>query len=276
MLEHEIIHPGEDFPFRIFTFEGQGGDYVRGKHWHSALEVFAVFSGELDFYIDDQKYILRQGSFILLNSNDVHSIVAKNENVAVVLQFPVSVLQSYCSADDYICFDHDPADTDEELMWLMEQTNQVYQEKKRGYRMEALGLFYLILYRLVEKYQKLEVAGDQLKRNKNLNKLSPITSYIKEHYAEELTLENVAEHFNYSPTYLSKMFKTYAGVTFKNYVEDVRLHHAANEICACKASLGEVALKYGFGNSRALARVFEKNFGMLPSTYRKQYEQGTP
>lgn len=187
----------------------------------------------------------------------------------------MSVLSNYCSEADYICFVHNPADRDDELMWLMEKTNQVYN-KDRGYHLETLGLFYLILYRLIFKYQKFEIAGDQLKRNKNLNKVSPITTYIKEHYSEELTLENVAEHFNDSPTYLSKMFKTYVGVTFKHYVEDVCLHHAANDIFSCKASLGEVALKYGFSNSRALARVFEKNFGMLPSAYRKKYDQRAP
>lgn len=77
MFEHEIIQPDENISFRIFTFEGQAGDYVRGKHWHSDLEIFAVFSGELDFYIDDRRYVLKQGSFMLLNSYDVHFVVAK-------------------------------------------------------------------------------------------------------------------------------------------------------------------------------------------------------
>ncbi len=273
VFEHEIIVPGENLPFQVFTFEGKNGDYLRGKHWHSDLEIFALFSGELEFYIDDRKYILEPGKFIILNSNEVHSIVAQKPNDAVVLQFPVSVLNNYCSEDDYIFFYHEPNNSDDELMKLLEKTNQVCKEKNRGYHLEALALFYSVMYLLVSKYQKFEIAGDQLKRNKNLKKLSTIITYIKEHYAEELTLENVADHFNYSPTYLSKMFRTYAGITFKNYVEDIRLYYAVNEIRAGKASLGEVALKYGFANSRVLARVFEKNFGMLPSDYRKKYTQ---
>ena len=41
---HEIIIPNKGLPFKMFIFEGKNGNYVRNKHWHTSIEIFAVFS----------------------------------------------------------------------------------------------------------------------------------------------------------------------------------------------------------------------------------------
>ena len=75
-FEHELIIPNEGFPFKLFQFEGKNGNYVRGKHWHRSIEIFAVFEGRLTFYVNEEKRFLKKGEFILLNSNEVHSILS--------------------------------------------------------------------------------------------------------------------------------------------------------------------------------------------------------
>ena len=42
-FEHELIIPNEGFPFKLFQFEGKDGHYVREKHWHRSIEIFAVY-----------------------------------------------------------------------------------------------------------------------------------------------------------------------------------------------------------------------------------------
>ena len=69
-----------------------------------------------------------------------------------------------------------------------------------------------------------------MRKNKNLNKLSAITSYIKENYTGDMTLEEVARIFDYSPNYLSRMFRKYAGITFKSYVQSIRLRYAVKDL----------------------------------------------
>lgn len=59
--------------------------------------------------------------------------------------------------------------------------------------MEVKGLFYLVMHLLVSEYQRIDVTEAQLRDNKNLNRLSTITSYIKENYASEMTLESLAK-----------------------------------------------------------------------------------
>ena len=50
---HEIIVPNDDLPFKMFIFEGSQGGYIRQKHWHRSIEIFAVFDGEMEFYLND-------------------------------------------------------------------------------------------------------------------------------------------------------------------------------------------------------------------------------
>ena len=79
-FSHELIVPNEDLPFKVFVFEGREGNYFRDKHWHRSVEIFAVFEGELSFYINEEKYPLRPGEFMLVNSNEIHSVDSPEQN----------------------------------------------------------------------------------------------------------------------------------------------------------------------------------------------------
>ena len=129
------------------------------------------------------------------------------------------------------------------------------------------SIFYQIMYLLVKDYRLTEVDEAFVRKNKNLNKLSAITSYIKENYTGDLTLEEVARIFDYSPNYLSRMFRKYAGITFKSYVQSIRLDYALKDLDGGRYSITEVALRNGFSGSKALARAFQKKYGMVPSEY---------
>ena len=83
---HEIIIPNKGLPFKMFIFEGKNGNYVRNKHWHTSIEIFAVFKGSVRFFLNDEEYYLKEGEFVIVNSNEVHSIFAPDLNLTLVIQ----------------------------------------------------------------------------------------------------------------------------------------------------------------------------------------------
>ena len=99
-----------------------------------------------------------------------------------------------------------------------------------------------------------EVSQEFYKSSKKLNKLSEITSYMKTHHSNDMQLTDVAKTFGYSPTYLSRMFKKYAGVNFKNYLQSVRIEFALDELKNSRQSINAIALEHGFPNSKAFAQ----------------------
>lgn len=266
---HEIIMPNDDIPFKMFLFEGKDGNYVRQKHWHRSVEIFALFEGELEFYINEIRYPLQPGEFMLVNSNEIHSILSPKKNQTVVLQIPLATFEKYYTDERFIYFSHSSRLQDEEVMRLIREMYLAYQEKKCGYELKVQSQFYMLVYLLVTKYRKTEVNEDLIRHNKNLNKLSAITSYMKENYKKELSLESLAKTFGYSPTYLSRMFQKYAKTNYKTCLDNIRLEHATKDLMNTEITIGEIAFNNGFANSKAFAKVFQAKYGMLPSEFRK-------
>ena len=64
--QHEVIVPDKGFPFKLFLFEGHSGKYIREKHWHRSIEIFAVQEGELDFILDTTHYHLLSILYVFL------------------------------------------------------------------------------------------------------------------------------------------------------------------------------------------------------------------
>ncbi len=269
-FSHELIVPETGFPFKIFIFEGNTGNYHRDKHWHRSIEIFAVCIGELEFYIDDRKWHLEAGNFMIVNSNEVHSIDSPLPNETIVLQIPLKLFEDYFTGEQFIWFSHEPGKRDERFMELIRELYRVYRKKACGYDLKMKSIFYQIMYLLVKDYRLTDVEESFVRKNKKLNKLSAITSYMKENYMADLTLEEVARIFDYSPNYLSRMFRKYAGITFKSYVQSIRLGYAVKDLDSGSYNITEVALRNGFSGSKALARAFQKKYGMLPSEYREK------
>lgn len=269
-FSHELIVPNEDLPFKMFIFEGMEGNYFRDKHWHRSLEIFAVFEGSLTFFINQERYPLLAGEFMVVNSNEIHSVDSPVPNMTVVVQIPLKAFEDYFTGEQFISFTHDPKAQDERVMGLISDIYRVYIRKRCGYSLKVQSLFYELLYLLVTKYREKEVSREMVRKNRKLNRLSVIAAYVKEHYTEELTLERLAEIFGYSPSYLSRMFQKYAGINYKAYLQSIRVEYAYQELANTDKTISEIALENGFPNSKALARVFVKKYGILPSEYKKK------
>lgn len=270
-FQHELVLPNDDLPFKLFTFEGRSGNYVREKHWHRSIEIFAVFEGDLRFFINNQKYPLKAGEFMIVNSNEVHSVVTKTPNLTVVLQIPLKLFTKYFTTENYIRFSHGAQNQDKRIMEQIRDIYQTYNEKRCGYELKVQSIFFMLVYLLVTKYRKLTVSAEEIKSNRRLNHLTSITDYIRENYDRELPLQTVAKIFGYSPTYLSHMFQTYAKTNYKAYIQSIRLERAYAELLDTDHNIGKIAEDHGFANSKAFSREFSRKYGILPSEYRKQH-----
>ncbi len=273
---YELITPNEGFPFKMFLFEGKDGSYRRDKHWHRPIEIFAVCDGELDFWMEGDLRQLKPGNFMIVNSNEIHAVDSPLPNETIVIQIPLKLLEGYFLDEQFIWFVHEAGAADDEFMALVKEMWRVYSGQEYGCSLLVLSLFYRLLHLLVTEYRMPEVNPAFLRRNKNLDKLSVITSYMQNHYAEELSLERVAAQFGYSPTHLSRMFQSYAGITYRDYLQSVRLEHTLKDLKAGDQSILKTALQNGFPSGKALTRAFKKKYGMLPGQYREMVSSMVP
>ena len=271
--QHEVIVPNRGLPFKLFLFEGKDGKYIRDKHWHRSVEIFAVKDGSLNFFLNEKKYHLQAGDFVLVNSNEVHSIYAPDPNETIVLQIPLGSFAGYYTEEQFIWFSHSEKSDDERIFSLLNEMYEQNTECRMGYELQMLSCFYQLEYLLVTRYRKLELHEELLKNTKQLKRLGVITGYLKEHYTEDISLEKLAGIFGYSPSYLSRMFQKYAKINYKDYLQSVRFEHAVKELEETEHQIGDIALNHGFPNSKAFSNLMRKKYGYLPNEYRKMRDE---
>lgn len=269
-IRHELVIPNNDLPFRLFVFEGREGSYKVTKHWHHSVEIFLVLEGKIDFYINSKQLSLTTNEFVLVNSNEVHSIECPNPNITIVLQIPGETFEEYMGDNSYVNFEKKGEAANQALTDLVTSMFSVYEKQEYGYSLKVKSQFYQLLYLLVTEFKTETMDKEIIRQKRQLDKLSDVTQYMRENYDQDLKLDQVALKFGFSPTYLSRIFMKYAQVNYRTYLIDLRVKYAVRDLIGTELEIGEIAMKHGFPDSRAFAKAFKKRYGCLPSEYRKQ------
>lgn len=269
-FRHETVIPNEDLPFRMFIFEGKDGNYRVTKHWHRAVEIFLVLEGSIDFFIDSSRYTLYSRDYVIVNSNEIHSIDCPDPNLTIVLQIPADSFEGYMGEKSYLEGAGKDREKDERLINLVKEMFDTYEKRGFGYTLKVKSRFLELLYLLLTEFLTEETDKAHLRQKKHLDRLSDVTAYMKENYSQELSLEEVAARFGFTPSYLSRIFKQYAQVGYRTYLIDLRVQYALRELMNSERHISDIALDHGFPDSRSFAKAFKKRYGCLPSQYRRR------
>ena len=231
---------------------------------------FLLMAGKIDFYLGENHFPIGEKDFIIVNSNEVHAIDAPLPNRTLVLQIPVQTFEVYLQEQPYLSFSRRSGEQNGKLMGLVMEMYRTYERKTYAWELKVNGLFEFVKYLLLTEFKDQAQAPDIIRQKIHLEKLSEITEYMKNHYDEALSLEKVADRFGFSPTYLSRIFKRYANISYRDYLQDLRVEYAVKEMVHTAHELGDIAVNHGFSDSRAFAKAFAKRYGCLPSEYRKR------
>lgn len=108
-----------------------------------------------------------------------------------------------------------------------------------------------------------------------VNLADRIKEYIQLNYANDVSIISLADTFNITPTYLSKVFHEKTGIKLIDYVSDVRILNAKRIMCENPEILiKDVTLLVGYFSTRHFTNVFLKNVGIYPSEFQKRIKSG--
>ncbi|GGB41848.1 response regulator [Fictibacillus barbaricus] len=111
------------------------------------------------------------------------------------------------------------------------------------------------------KVSEIHQANDPIERAKK---------YIYHNYHETITLEQVSEMVNLSPTYFTKLFRETTNTTFIDFLTEVRLIKAKQLLIENQLSLKEICYMIGYKDPNYFSRVFKKHFNQSPKQFQKQ------
>ncbi len=93
--------------------------------------------------------------------------------------------------------------------------------------------------------------------------------YVKKHYREKIYLEEIAEVLGISNSYLSRLFKRETGIHFQDYINQVRVEHAANLLLYSEEKISRIAEYVNFPSQSYLGKIFKKYKHISPRKYRE-------
>lgn len=111
------------------------------------------------------------------------------------------------------------------------------------------------------------------RNGKNYETIASAKWYIEYHFAEPITLTDIAESVHLSKIYFQNIFKESVGITPHQYLINCRIENAKKLLWNSNIPMTDVAERSGFGCQQYLNKVFKKETGMTPVSYRKSFQK---
>ncbi len=247
------------------------------EHYHSYCELFYLRSGTCTYNVNGTSYQLEAGDLFIVSPGDSHSTVYRGNT-------PCERVVIYCMLSSLPSFFEGMLP---EMASRLHQSRKIVFQKQFYSRVDSLmqrleeenaatdhysGLYMINLFmELCITIQRHGVMSyEAMPEQRNYSKdISSAVQYITRNFALPISLESTAAAINLSPTYLSRKFKKEVGITFKEYLNNVRMRQAAQMLVITDNSITAIATACGFNSSNYFKDSFKRTNGMSPREYRK-------
>ena len=99
-------------------------------------------------------------------------------------------------------------------------------------------------------------------------RIEEAADYIRERYAEELSLPELASHFGFNPSYFSRLFARQTGMHVFEYLNRIRIRKSCLLLKRTSMSILEIAFSVGYNSLSHFNRYFRRIMEMSPREYR--------
>lgn len=100
-----------------------------------------------------------------------------------------------------------------------------------------------------------------------------LEAYMEEHFAEDISLTDIAEYFKLTPTYCSTVIKESTGNSYSQNLITMRIRHARELLKNTDLKIYEIAIQTGYKDVKYFNRIFKKETGITPVQYRENIQK---
>lgn len=280
-LQETKVHSDAYFPYNTYICSIPL-DFTRvPPHWHDDVEIIVVKSGRGIVNVDTKSYQVKKGELIIVRPGQIHAIYQEEkctmeyENIIFQTKLLYSSASDLCTLrffKSYFDLKYDlpvhvnrNSKNNGELYDCIEKIDNFCRDTPVNYQMIVKSYLYQFFYIFAQNQETLVVAD----KNKNLNKMKSIISYVEQHYREDISIEEVSTAIGCSSSHFMKMFKKNMHTTFTTYLNDYRLNKAAHLLLNTEDSIVNIMGEVGFNNLSYFNRLFKEYFRMTPREFRK-------
>ena len=256
-------------------------------HWHNAIELFYMESGGLKYYTPHQNLAFPAGSAGMVNVNVLHKTQVQTNtknNIQLLHIFDPQLLagargslieQKYIApivtAPQIELIALSPNEPEQAAVIDLIRAAFAISEEDLGYEFkirEALSRIWIELFQLCapvlkEKSQAVDMTTDKVKG---------MMAYIHEHYAEKISIRELASAVFLSERECYRVFQNHLHMTPVDYIRSYRIQIACQMLAESRMPITEVGIACGMGNSSYFGKIFREVTGYTPRQYRCKWQ----
>jgi len=251
-------------------------DWCYKYHWHEPYEMILVLENTYDVSVNKDKLTLYPNDLLIIPSGTLHEINAPESGHRYFFMVDREKLIQIDGIRDnehafypYVLIRSGTADDIVRHFLAAQQQYTRYDPiSHTAVQLElALMLTQLLRDHLLKPQHASEVFGTKIDRYQPL--MLDICTYIAQNCAEDLNSRQIAEMIGYSQNYFERLFTSYAGQSFHDYLIEQRLYLSKRLLRQSDDSIIEIAHRAGFRSLATFNRLFKMKEAMSPSQYRK-------
>lgn len=245
------------------------GDWFSMRHSHNFAELFYVRSGRGNFIVEDEIYPVQQDDLVIVNPNVEHTEVSVSTDPLEYVVLGVEDM-SFGFGKQSSSRNHEIINCRNQRHEFLTYFNTMLWEtenKKEDYEAVCQNLLEIVIINLVRSSgHPISIVTTQ-----RADKVcSRIKRYIESNYAEEISLQSLAEKAHISKYYLAHSFVKNYGMSPINYLNEVRIRASKELMQTTDLSIAQIAEITGFSSQSYFSQSFRRCCGLKPSDYRLQ------
>ena len=283
---HKESRVGKSSGKAFEMYVAKGNDMIVGSHWHDCIEILFVKKGAFFANINGCYYRLHKDDILFISPGDMHgtSCVPDTNVTVYVIKFVLDVIdegRAYGEAtkiflpfynkqhtvknhiDENNPYYNEIGDIFRKLVREFLNKQDVYQFYIKTLLDELICLFVRMKIIYIEEDENTSSVSDRLEI---------LLKYLNENWKSVLKREDAAKIVFMSEGYFSYYFKRNMGVTYKEYIDNLKLEKIEEHMRTNSVSIKQIALESGFKSPSNFIRLYKSVKGCTPGKMRKNTE----
>lgn len=285
-LREKLAHDTSSFPVSYFQDElALLPNQVGPLHWHPEFEIATAASGVLEYQVGQEHIILEPGDSIFINGNMLHSIrqlsgdspdtmpnivffgsLIAPEASIIYARYIQPIID--CHGLPYVVFRHDCSEH-APVNGLIQAIYRLLREHPRCYEMAVQRHLSSIFEYLMLHFDDLPRTGATRVQLNTQVRVQQMLAFINSHYAEKVTLGDIAGAASISRSEAGRCFQAYMGCSPVDALIQHRLQKAHSMLHDAVLTMQEISHACGFNSVNYFRRQFRKHYGYAPSLVRE-------
>jgi AraC-like DNA-binding protein len=266
-------------------------NWIHDKRIIDSFEIIIGIGGKAYIQQDEERYEITPGNVLLLlpghlhkgfdyskentsfywmhfHCQDEHSFISEKEVINEIL--PLNSNKGLIKLDDSILI---PIFSSiENIEKLIISFRQLLHVSHSNYY-TPLITDYLTTLVLTELSQQTINNVTQIIDNTNVSnkKFISVLEWIRINIDKEISVQELADRFNFNPDYLTRLFKKHVGMSTIQYINDMKIAKAKEFLCQSENGIKEIAFNLGFKDEKYFMKLFKEHENLTPSEYRNAY-----